>query len=162
MVRQIPGSAPESRRARFLAGLSLLSLGRNADFQALAQSSLEALAKIVGSRRGDLWLAKDDGYYEWLASLGFGEHIRDRFLGPLLGGIQLDPHLEGSARMAQTVLHCLSVGDSAVPALGMQAIPDQLAALLPSGSVRLNAPVEPGVMLDVGIAAHDGKQLIAA
>jgi putative PEP-CTERM system histidine kinase len=46
------------------------SLGRNADFQALAQSSLEALAKIVGSRRGDLWLAKDDGYYEWLASLG--------------------------------------------------------------------------------------------
>ena len=29
-------------------------------------------------------------------------------------------------------------------------------------AVRLNAPVEPGVMLDVGIAAHDGKQLIAA
>lgn len=29
-------------------------------------------------------------------------------------------------------------------------------------AVRLNASVEPGVMLDVGIAAHDGKQLIAA
>jgi threonylcarbamoyladenosine tRNA methylthiotransferase MtaB len=29
-------------------------------------------------------------------------------------------------------------------------------------AVRLNAPVEPGVMLDVGIAGHDGKQLIAA
>src|SRR5262245_15658231 len=29
-------------------------------------------------------------------------------------------------------------------------------------AVRLNAPVEPGVMMDVGIAAHDGKQLIAA
>ncbi|MEW6454163.1 MAG: tRNA (N(6)-L-threonylcarbamoyladenosine(37)-C(2))-methylthiotransferase MtaB [Pseudomonadota bacterium] len=29
-------------------------------------------------------------------------------------------------------------------------------------AVRLNAPVEPGVMLDVGIAAHDGRQLIAA
>ena len=29
-------------------------------------------------------------------------------------------------------------------------------------AVRINAPVEPGVMLDVGIAAHDGKQLIAA
>jgi threonylcarbamoyladenosine tRNA methylthiotransferase MtaB len=29
-------------------------------------------------------------------------------------------------------------------------------------AVQLNAPVEPGVMLDVGIAAHDGRQLIAA
>jgi threonylcarbamoyladenosine tRNA methylthiotransferase MtaB len=29
-------------------------------------------------------------------------------------------------------------------------------------AVRLNAPVQPGVMMDVDIAAHDGKQLIAA
>ena len=29
-------------------------------------------------------------------------------------------------------------------------------------AVRLNAPVEPGVMFDVGIAGHDGRQLLAA
>ena len=28
--------------------------------------------------------------------------------------------------------------------------------------VRLNAPVEPGVLLDVAIAGHDGRQLLAA
>jgi len=28
--------------------------------------------------------------------------------------------------------------------------------------VRLAAPIEPGVMLDVGIAGHDGRQLLAA
>lgn len=31
VVRQVPSAAPESRRARFFAGLSLLSLGRNVD-----------------------------------------------------------------------------------------------------------------------------------
>ena len=46
------------------------SLGRDADLQMLAESSLEALAQIVGGRRGELWLAKDSGHYQWLASLG--------------------------------------------------------------------------------------------
>ena len=39
------------------------------------------------------------------------------------------------------VLHCLAVGESAVPALGMQSIPDQLAARLPADTVHLATPV---------------------
>jgi phytoene dehydrogenase-like protein len=91
----------------------------------------------------------DQSTSEWLRSLGFSERIMRRFLIPLLGGIQLDPQLEGSARMAQAVMHCLVVGDSAVPALGMQAIPDQMAAALAPGTVRLGAEVrrvQPGVV----------------
>lgn len=68
-------------------------------------------------------------------------------LRPLLGGIQLDMELTGSRRMSDVVLRSLAVGDSAVPAAGMQAIPDQLAAGLAPGVVRLNtavAAVNPG------------------
>lgn len=78
---------------------------------------------------------------ESLHAAGFGPRIIDRFFRPLLGGIQLDPSLGGSARMSETVLHCLAVGDSAVPADGMQAIPLQLAAGLPAGTVHLSTPV---------------------
>jgi phytoene dehydrogenase-like protein len=106
---------------------------------------------LLRMRKSDpraLLRSTDQSTSEWLRSLGFGDHIMRRFLTPLLGGIQLDPDLEGSARMAQAVLHCLAVGDSAVPALGMQAIPDQLAAGLAPGTVRLGAVVQrvqPGV-----------------
>jgi phytoene dehydrogenase-like protein len=43
--------------------------------------------------------------------------------------------------MFEVILHCLATGDSAVPANGMQAIPDQLAARLPAGTVHLRTPV---------------------
>jgi putative PEP-CTERM system histidine kinase len=46
------------------------SLGRSGELSVLAYRGLEALAQIVGSTRGDLWLARSPGRYEWAASLG--------------------------------------------------------------------------------------------
>ena len=40
--------------------------------------------------------------------------------------------------------------------------PTRSAAPSSSCAVRLAAPVEPGVILDLDIAAHDGRQLLAA
>lgn len=76
-----------------------------------------------------------------LREVGFSTRIIDRFFRPLLGGIQLDPQLTASRRMADIILRCLATGDSAVPALGMQAIPDQLAAQLAPGTVHTGARV---------------------
>ena len=76
-----------------------------------------------------------------LRDLGFSTRMIDRFFRPLLGGIQLDVHLSASRRMADIVLRCLATGDSVVPALGMQAIPDQLAAGLLPGTVHLGSAV---------------------
>ncbi len=76
-----------------------------------------------------------------LRAEGFSTAMIDRFFRPLIGGIQLDPELGASSRMYEVVLRCLAVGDSAVPAAGMQAIPDQLAARLPNGVLRLDTPV---------------------
>lgn len=82
-----------------------------------------------------------------LRDQGFSTRMIDRFFRPLLGGIQLDMNLSASRRMADIILRCLAVGDSAVPAMGMQAIPDQLAAGLMPGTVHLGclaAAVAPG------------------
>lgn len=46
------------------------SLSRSGDLRLLASSGLEALAQIVGARHGHLWLARDGGPYEWMASTG--------------------------------------------------------------------------------------------
>lgn len=77
-----------------------------------------------------------------LAEAGFSPKVVQRFFRPLLGGILLDTTLETSARMFEVIFRTLALGDAAVPALGMQAIPDQLAASLPDGTVALSSPVE--------------------
>jgi phytoene dehydrogenase-like protein len=84
-----------------------------------------------------------------LQEAGFSPRMIDRFFRPLFGGIQLDPELTTSRRMFDVIFRMLADGDSAVPATGMQAIPDQLAARLPAGAVRLGAAataVEPGAV----------------
>jgi phytoene dehydrogenase-like protein len=77
-----------------------------------------------------------------LDAAGFSPHMVRRFFRPLVGGIQLDLDLSTSARMFDVIFRTLAVGDAAVPALGMQAIPDQLAAGLPEGTVALEHAVE--------------------
>ncbi|MDW3213539.1 MAG: NAD(P)/FAD-dependent oxidoreductase [Ilumatobacteraceae bacterium] len=79
---------------------------------------------------------------EALVADGFSDRTIERFFRPLFGGIQLDPDLNTSRRMFDVIFRTLADGDSAVPASGMRAIPDQLAARLPDGAIRLDSPVE--------------------
>jgi hypothetical protein len=76
-----------------------------------------------------------------LADAGFSDTIIERFFRPLVGGIQLDPDLTDSRRMFDIIFRMLADGDSAVPAAGMQAIPQQLADRLPPGTIHLDSPV---------------------
>ncbi len=76
-----------------------------------------------------------------LAEAGFSDTIIERFFRPLVGGIQLDPDLTDSRRMFDIIFRMLADGDSAVPAAGMQAIPQQLADRLPADSIHLGTPV---------------------
>jgi len=78
---------------------------------------------------------------QYLQSLGFSDRFVERFLGPLFTGIQLDPDLDTSRRMFDTIFRSLTMGDSAVPADGMGAIPAQLAARLPASAVHLSSEV---------------------
>jgi Flavin containing amine oxidoreductase len=72
-----------------------------------------------------------------LRAEGFSQRMIDRFFRPLFGGIQLDPQLATSRRMFDVIFRMLADGDSAVPATGMQAIPEQMAARLPMGTIAL-------------------------
>ena len=71
-----------------------------------------------------------------------GPSLVERLFRPFLGGVFLEKELATSSRFLLMVLRTFGDGPGAVPALGMQAIPDQLAQKLPPDSVRLNTPVE--------------------
>ena len=77
-----------------------------------------------------------------LVERGFTTAMIERFFRPLFAGIQLDPVLSTTSRMFELIFRSLALGDAAVPADGMGAIPQQLAAGLPGGVVHLQQPVE--------------------
>lgn len=115
------------------------------------------------ARRGklaDIFERPETTTLEALRTQGFGEAMIAGFLRPWLGGIFLEPGLTTSSRMMEFVFRMFAEGAAAVPARGMQAIPDQLAAGLPSGTVRLGikvAGIEPG-----GVRLLSGEFLKAA
>ncbi|MGL6097400.1 MAG: NAD(P)/FAD-dependent oxidoreductase [Fimbriiglobus sp.] len=73
---------------------------------------------------------------------GFSDAMIDRLFRPFFGGVFLDPSLATSSRLFRFLFRTFSEGLGAVPAAGMQAIPEQIAAGLPRGSVRFAATVE--------------------
>ncbi len=76
-----------------------------------------------------------------LNRLGFTSPMIEQFLRPFLGGVFLDHDLQTSCRMLYFVFRMFSSGDTAIPALGMGAIPNQLAAHLPKDCVRVKSAV---------------------
>jgi phytoene dehydrogenase-like protein len=76
-----------------------------------------------------------------LTSLDFSNAMVERFFQPFLGGIFLGRDLSTTSRMLEFVIRMLAEGDTAVPALGMGAISDQIAADLPPGTVRTGVRV---------------------
>ncbi len=75
---------------------------------------------------------------EYLKADGFSQAMIDRFFRPFFGGIFFDLDLRTSSRAMEFVFRCFSQGDAAVPAGGMQQLPEQIAAELPAGSIRLH------------------------
>lgn len=68
---------------------------------------------------------------ERLRDTGFSETMIERFFRPFFSGIFLEPNLATSSRKFDFVFRMFSKGTAALPANGMQAIPEQLAARLP-------------------------------
>lgn len=88
---------------------------------------------------GDLWplqqVAHDTATE--LARRGFSTAMQERFLRPWLGGIFLERELSTPAAMLFFVYGMFARGVAALPAGGMQRIPEQLAAGLRPGTLRL-------------------------
>jgi phytoene dehydrogenase-like protein len=169
---------PEARRALDYEGLSLKPFYSGAliraagDFKKFADpfrhplDGLSTLFSSVGTaadklRIGRLRLSVGAGTWEELfnrpetttrealRASGFSDALIEEFFRPFFGGVFLERELRTSSRMFEFTFRMFSQGVAALPAAGMEAIPRQLAAGLPPGSVRLNAPVasvEPGAL----------------
>ena len=98
--------------------------------------------KILRSNDGLISKDEDCATGKMFEQLGFSSHSVALLWEPLSSGIQLTPSLEGSARLACLILRCLMLGSAAVPADGMQAIPQQMASKLPSDAIRVRTEVE--------------------
>ncbi|MBX9624032.1 MAG: FAD-dependent oxidoreductase [Gemmataceae bacterium] len=85
----------------------------------------------------------------------FTDKMIDRLFRPFFGGVALDKTLATSSRFFRFVFRMFAEGPGAVPANGMQAIPEQIAAKLPTDSVRLNAAVEAVGQREVTLAGGE-------
>jgi len=69
------------------------------------------------------------------------DDLVDGLLGPFFAGVLLEQDLSTSRRFTDLMMRMFVRGRSTVPAGGMQRLPEQLAANLPPGIVRLSTPV---------------------
>ncbi|QSQ23437.1 FAD-dependent oxidoreductase [Pyxidicoccus parkwayensis] len=102
---------------------------------------LELRQAVVSGELEDLWQRPERSAWRYLGELGFTEDMLEGFLRPFFAGIFLERELATSSRFLEFVFRMFATGDTVVPERGMGAIPEQLAAKLPSGVLRLHAPV---------------------
>jgi phytoene dehydrogenase-like protein len=115
--------------------------------------------RVTAGSLEELFARPETTAREALAGDGFSEQIVDRFFRPLFGGVLLDRELGTSSRMFEFVYRMFALGDVALPARGMGAISEQLAAALPSDRVRLGQRVT--AVGDGGVTLADGERLPA-
>ena len=90
----------------------------------------------------DIYARENRTTLDLLQQRGFSDVVIERFFRPFLGGVFIDDQLETSSRMCEFVFRMFSQGEVALPATGMQCIPQQLESKLPEDSVMTNARVE--------------------
>lgn len=122
----------------------------------------------AAARRGtldELFARPEKSTLTRLREHGFTERMIARFMRPWFGGIFLERELTTSSRMLEFVFRMFAEGHAAVPAKGMRAIPEQLAAGLKPGTVRLGARVASIEARAVRLADGErieGRQMVVA
>lgn len=94
-----------------------------------------------------------------LADRGFSERAIESFFRPFFGGVFLDNQLSAPRAWFKFLLGMFSTGRATLPNAGMRAMPQQLAAALPEGTVRTGTRVR-AVRSD-GVELEGGAQLRA-
>ncbi len=76
---------------------------------------------------------------------------------PFLAGVFLEDQLETSGRFFHLVWRSMLRGTLCLPRRGIQAVPEQLAAALPPGTVQLETPVR--TLTSEGVLLADGREI---
>ncbi|MFC6726286.1 FAD-dependent oxidoreductase, partial [Halobium palmae] len=129
--RRDPASLLDSLRSRELSTVDKLR-------------TLALVQHLLSRREGELFAGPDASIREYLDEWGFDGGFVENFVAPFYGGITLDRSLSTSKHVFEYTFRALARGEIAVPAGGMGAIPEQLAASARRAGVeiRLDDPVE--------------------
>lgn len=101
----------------------------------------------------------------FLKRRGFSSRFLSRFAQPFFGGVLLDNDLATSAGLFLYYLKKFATGRAWLPAGGIQALPEAIAAQLPPSAIRLQTRVESlsasGVVLENGETLPASQTLLA-
>jgi phytoene dehydrogenase-like protein len=78
---------------------------------------------------------------DFLRTYGFSESFIYQFFKPFFGGVFLENELTTSASFFKYILGKFYEGEATIPANGMQQIAEQIAATIPTNTIRLNTKV---------------------
>jgi phytoene dehydrogenase-like protein len=119
---------------------------------------LKLAHRVTTGRLEDLFQLPETTAMNFLRSEGFSETMIARFFVPFFGGVCLDPAIRASSRVLQYVLRMFAAGDVALPALGMEQIPKQLARHLSKENIRAGVRVRK--IMDNRVVLDDGTSLL--
>ncbi len=159
-------------------GLSSLVSPLENPFSAIATDAISFSDKIRIARLGAEILISPDARLlarcgsredpstrDFLKQRGFSPCFLSRFAQPFFGGVLLDNDLETSAGLFLYYLKKFATGRAWLPAGGIQALPEAIAAQLPSGAIRLDtrvASISPGsLVLENGETLSASKTILA-
>lgn len=97
--------------------------------------------KLLKISQKNIFLQPEISTLEKLKKYGFSQKMIDLFYKPFFAGIFLENELDTSSNMFDFVMKMFSEGSAAIPQLGMEEIPKQLAAMLPENSIIFNQKV---------------------
>ncbi len=124
----------------------------------LAKARFAAYALQQGyGRVGEQLLAPDTTTAQAFAERALDGPLLERVLRPFLTGVFGEDQLRTSRRFCDLVVRAFVLGTPSLPATGMQAIPDQLAARLSPGTVRLGERI-----LDISTARRTAAAVVIA
>ncbi|MFF1874764.1 FAD-dependent oxidoreductase [Streptomyces sp. CB03911] len=142
-----PGVLVHSGGRRYRAGDPQLTTARQAATRTPFGSPLDKarlgswLSRLAATPASRLLARPETTAARALAERGLPARTVDGVLRPLLGALLSDPALGTSSRVADLVLRSYARGRLCLPAAGIAAVPAQLAAALPTGTVRLGVRV---------------------
>ncbi|CAB5135809.1 hypothetical protein D3OALGB2SA_3924 [Olavius algarvensis associated proteobacterium Delta 3] len=141
------------RRPRDVIGTITAPIGTFVDRIRLARLT----HRVTTEGFEDLFQQPESTAMQFLQAEGFSKTMIARFFVPFFGGVCLDPEIRASSRVLQYVLRMFAQGDVALPAMGMEQIPRQLASDLPAEILRTNVRVRQ--IADNAVTMEDGSVL---
>jgi thioredoxin reductase len=113
----------------------------------------------------EVFLSPETSTKTYLENYGFSTKMISSFFTPFYAGIFLETELATSSRMFEFVFKMFTEGNATIPAAGIQAIPEQLASKLSSGSIQLNQTISSvignEITLENGEKIHSDYTIIA-